>query len=524
MIIETCSAVLDVQDMKLSQVTREFLALVKGIAAIDKDQYPETLGKLFIINVPSVFPLVWRTVQFFLDPATAAKIQIFGAKKDWLPALTDQIGLENMPSTYGGYLPALSSDVHPYATTMTEYEKRKTNKENSGENVVNYGEDESEHIDEIDMYIRRGQIATEQLRLQALYPPTSPSTTPWGKVNPLRKIMGAFSPGKSNPTIGTTTSARQSLSSGVADADSVAADLSPAITPSFPTSLPPSSSIPPSSFSSFPAPFPSFSHSQSSKKDAENTDSTRRKEFIPIPLQGVQKVWNQESKFQAEQSGDIESPSESKRQTNSYINNGRDGMGEREESQKDKDNRTICDKICTLFRCGFMLELPCIRAICKSASCAFDFLTFEHCFKKSALKELKRYLYTAVSLYMIAALTATVVSAYLVSETLWMSSVALYVHLWTGVVVLLVAVVMMAANIAAYLGCYYQNRALLIMYSGLVGSGAFVFSVIAIVSFLYSSYPAVSELSGTLEASLKDRTAGVSNVRLHVCILINLCV
>jgi hypothetical protein len=38
MIIETCSAVLDVQDMTLRQVTSEFLALVKGIAAIDKDQ------------------------------------------------------------------------------------------------------------------------------------------------------------------------------------------------------------------------------------------------------------------------------------------------------------------------------------------------------------------------------------------------------------------------------------------------------------------------------------------------------
>jgi hypothetical protein len=34
------------------QVTREFLALVKGIAGIDSSQYPETLGRLFIINTP----------------------------------------------------------------------------------------------------------------------------------------------------------------------------------------------------------------------------------------------------------------------------------------------------------------------------------------------------------------------------------------------------------------------------------------------------------------------------------------
>ena len=111
-IIETCTAVLDVQDMKLSQVTSQFLALVKGIASVDKDQYPETLGRLFIINVPSVFPLVWRTVQYFLDPKTAAKIQIYGSRDQWFPVLAEFIGEANMPSTYGGTMPPLSSEVH----------------------------------------------------------------------------------------------------------------------------------------------------------------------------------------------------------------------------------------------------------------------------------------------------------------------------------------------------------------------------------------------------------------------------
>lgn len=46
MIIETCSTVMDVQDMTLRQVTSEFLSLVKGIAAIDKDQV-QLLDNLF---------------------------------------------------------------------------------------------------------------------------------------------------------------------------------------------------------------------------------------------------------------------------------------------------------------------------------------------------------------------------------------------------------------------------------------------------------------------------------------------
>ena len=169
---------LDVQDMKLSQVTREFLTLVKGIAAIDKDQYPETLGKLFIINVPSVFPLVWRTVQFFLDPATAAKIQIFGAKKDWLPVLSAQIGLENMPSSYGGLLPPLSTDVHPYAHTMKYYINTKgVSTDGTGDTepqTASTQDMDTVPVDEVDMYIRKGQLATELLKNQS-----NPSPEVW---------------------------------------------------------------------------------------------------------------------------------------------------------------------------------------------------------------------------------------------------------------------------------------------------------------------------------------------------------
>ena len=49
--------------MQLSQITRDFLNLTKMLAEIDQKQYPETLGRMFIINVPSVFPFVWRMVK-----------------------------------------------------------------------------------------------------------------------------------------------------------------------------------------------------------------------------------------------------------------------------------------------------------------------------------------------------------------------------------------------------------------------------------------------------------------------------
>ena len=121
LIIETLTAVIDVQDMKLSLITRDFLSLIKRIAHIDQQQYPETLGKIFIINTPSAFPYVWRVVKPFLDPAVAAKIFILSSRSDWYPVFLDQIGEENLPINYGGKLDELNDDIYPYSEAKARY-------------------------------------------------------------------------------------------------------------------------------------------------------------------------------------------------------------------------------------------------------------------------------------------------------------------------------------------------------------------------------------------------------------------
>jgi hypothetical protein len=118
-IVETLTAVIDVKGMQLYQVTRDFLAIVKAIADIDQNHYPETLGQTFIINTPTVFPFVWRGVKPWLDPVVASKIQIFGQNEsEWQNALFEAIGKNNMPSTYGGDLAQLDSNLHPYASIL----------------------------------------------------------------------------------------------------------------------------------------------------------------------------------------------------------------------------------------------------------------------------------------------------------------------------------------------------------------------------------------------------------------------
>jgi len=102
-IVETITAVIDIKGTVLSQVTSDFLKIVQGIANIDQVQYPETHGRFFIINTPSVFPFVWSGVKLFLDPIVASRIEIFGCDESvWKKRLIEFIGEDNLPVNYGG--------------------------------------------------------------------------------------------------------------------------------------------------------------------------------------------------------------------------------------------------------------------------------------------------------------------------------------------------------------------------------------------------------------------------------------
>ena len=50
------------------------------------------MGVTFIVNAPSVFGLVWRTVRPFIDPATRDKIRIVTARADWRAEVRAALG------------------------------------------------------------------------------------------------------------------------------------------------------------------------------------------------------------------------------------------------------------------------------------------------------------------------------------------------------------------------------------------------------------------------------------------------
>lgn len=80
-VIQQSVTILDLDGLAFTKILskrteiQQFLKLTSGIA---QDNYPEIMGKLFIINAPTLFSLLWSVVKSFLDEKTASKIHILG--------------------------------------------------------------------------------------------------------------------------------------------------------------------------------------------------------------------------------------------------------------------------------------------------------------------------------------------------------------------------------------------------------------------------------------------------------------
>jgi metal transporter CNNM len=78
--------------------------ILKAFTQIDSDNYPETLLKVVIVNVPSIFSLIWKAVQYFWDAKQQAKFQFVQAGYDHGAVLVRAISPEFLPKRYGGTL------------------------------------------------------------------------------------------------------------------------------------------------------------------------------------------------------------------------------------------------------------------------------------------------------------------------------------------------------------------------------------------------------------------------------------
>ncbi|RUS33414.1 CRAL-TRIO domain-containing protein [Jimgerdemannia flammicorona] len=99
-IIHKETVIFDCTNMGWNQFHMPALQFIRAIADIDQKYYPETMNKLYLVNAPSAFVMVWKIVKGWLDPGVIEKIHILG--KDYPKVLLEQIPAENLPDFLGG--------------------------------------------------------------------------------------------------------------------------------------------------------------------------------------------------------------------------------------------------------------------------------------------------------------------------------------------------------------------------------------------------------------------------------------
>eukprot|EP01129_Flabellula_baltica_P001348 TRINITY_DN11228_c0_g1_i1.p1 TRINITY_DN11228_c0_g1~~TRINITY_DN11228_c0_g1_i1.p1 ORF type:complete len:371 (-),score=85.00 TRINITY_DN11228_c0_g1_i1:58-1170(-) len=66
----------DLSGIGMKNLYRPGLNLISKLSEIDKANYPEIVRKMFLINAPTVFPLVWKIGKAFFDPDVIKKFSI----------------------------------------------------------------------------------------------------------------------------------------------------------------------------------------------------------------------------------------------------------------------------------------------------------------------------------------------------------------------------------------------------------------------------------------------------------------
>jgi len=96
--VESFYNILDLKGLNAGH--RQCLKFTKALLEVDERFYPERMEKLFCINTPWLFPIIWNIVKPWIDPHTRSKIHIL--KANFLPSLQKEFDDASIPQDFGG--------------------------------------------------------------------------------------------------------------------------------------------------------------------------------------------------------------------------------------------------------------------------------------------------------------------------------------------------------------------------------------------------------------------------------------
>ena len=74
--------IVDLRGLSLSLVKKDNRAFIKSAMGFSAACYPETVHKIFIVNSPTFFSMIWKVVRPWVDPVTADKLQVMGVHSE----------------------------------------------------------------------------------------------------------------------------------------------------------------------------------------------------------------------------------------------------------------------------------------------------------------------------------------------------------------------------------------------------------------------------------------------------------
>ncbi|XP_046633901.1 SEC14-like protein 2 [Daphnia pulicaria] len=124
---ERCSSpsicvVADMEQLSMWQMAYRPVSQIRNeMVSIYEANYPENLRRIFIINAPKLFTVIYNMMRPFMNQVTIDKICVYGFDKDeWQSALLKDIEADQLPAHYGGTMtdPATGDPKCPHKLNM----------------------------------------------------------------------------------------------------------------------------------------------------------------------------------------------------------------------------------------------------------------------------------------------------------------------------------------------------------------------------------------------------------------------
>jgi hypothetical protein len=94
--------VADLAGLTFSSVTKATMDISRVVTEIDASNYPCSMEKTILINVPFVFSTIWNVLSGLISKETQSKFLFLGGPEEYEPILNELFEKENLPSRYGG--------------------------------------------------------------------------------------------------------------------------------------------------------------------------------------------------------------------------------------------------------------------------------------------------------------------------------------------------------------------------------------------------------------------------------------